>query len=602
MPETASPAPAGPPREAEISAALERRSIVLIGMMGAGKSTIGRRLAARLRLPFFDADVEIEAAAGMSIPDIFVAHGEPYFRDGEARVIARLLNSGPAVIATGGGAFTEREETRQRIRDKAVSIWLKADADVIMKRVKRRADRPLLQTEDPAATVNRLLEAREPVYQGADLTILSRDVPHDRIVDECIDALHDRLCRKPCADGPGIGANDGYNGYNGRDERPAMTAPPRHSEPITVDVALGDRAYDIIIGRDVLPSLGARVAALRPGVRTAIVTDRTVAGHWLEQTQASLVAAGIPTSHVVVDEGEGSKTYAGLEKVSEALIAAKIERNDLVIALGGGVVGDLAGFAAAVLRRGVDFVQVPTSLLAQVDSSVGGKTGINSPQGKNLLGAFHQPVLVIADTSVLDTLSPRQFRAGYAEVAKYGALGDEAFFAWLEANHAGIFSGGAAREHAIATSCRAKAAIVSRDERETGERALLNLGHTFGHALEAATGFSDRLFHGEGVAVGMVLAAEFSAQLGMISPADAARIERHLASVGLPTHLQDIAGFAQEGLADADTLMALMAQDKKVKRGKLTFILLEAVGRAVIANDVEPSLVRDFLKTKLAKS
>jgi 3-dehydroquinate synthase len=602
MPETASPAPAGPPREAEISAALERRSIVLIGMMGAGKSTIGRRLAARLRLPFFDADVEIEAAAGMSIPDIFVAHGEPYFRDGEARVIARLLNSGPAVIATGGGAFTEREETRQRIRDKAVSIWLKADADVIMKRVKRRADRPLLQTEDPAATVNRLLEAREPVYQGADLTILSRDVPHDRIVDECIDALHDRLCRKPCADGPGLDANDGYNGYNGRDERHAMTAPPRHSEPITVDVALGDRAYDIIIGRDVLPSLGARVAALRPGVRTAIVTDRTVAGHWLEQTQASLVAAGIPTSHVVVDEGEGSKTYAGLEKVSEALIAAKIERNDLVIALGGGVVGDLAGFAAAVLRRGVDFVQVPTSLLAQVDSSVGGKTGINSPQGKNLLGAFHQPVLVIADTSVLDTLSPRQFRAGYAEVAKYGALGDEAFFAWLEANHAGIFSGGAAREHAIATSCRAKAAIVSRDERETGERALLNLGHTFGHALEAATGFSDRLFHGEGVAVGMVLAAEFSAQLGMISPADAARIERHLASVGLPTHLQDIAGFAQEGLADADTLMALMAQDKKVKRGKLTFILLEAVGRAVIANDVEPSLVRDFLKTKLAKS
>jgi 3-dehydroquinate synthase len=284
------------------------------------------------------------------------------------------------------------------------------------------------------------------------------------------------------------------------------------------------------------------------------------------------------------------------------LIAARIERNDLVIALGGGVVGDLAGFAASILRRGVDFVQVPTSLLAQVDSSVGGKTGINSPQGKNLLGAFHQPVLVIADTSVLDTLSPRQFRAGYAEVAKYGVLGDETFFAWLEVNHAGIFSGGAAREHAIATSCRAKAAIVSRDERETGERALLNLGHTFGHALEAATGFSDRLFHGEGVSVGMVLAAEFSAQLGMISEPDAARVERHLASVGLPTHLQDIAGFAQEGLADADALLALMAQDKKVKRGKLTFILLEAVGRAVIANDVEPSLVRDFLQAKLTRA
>jgi 3-dehydroquinate synthase len=208
---------------------------------------------------------------------------------------------------------------------------------------------------------------------------------------------------------------------------------------------------------------------------------------------------------------------------------------------------------------------------------------------------------VVADTAVLDTLSPRQFRAGYAEVAKYGVLGDEAFFGWLEANHSDIFSGGSAREHAIATSCRAKAAIVARDERETGERALLNLGHTFGHALEAATGFSDRLFHGEGVAVGMVLAAELSAELGMISAADAARVKHHLAEVGLPTHLQDIAGFTQEGLTDADALMALMAQDKKVKRGRLTLILLEAVGRAVIAPDVEPSRVRDFLKTKLAR-
>src|ERR1700761_3289568 len=371
----------------------------------------------------------------------------------------------------------------------------------------------------------------------------------------------------------------GQSGAINRDrECRKMTAPLKHSDTTIVEVALGDRAYEIVIGRDELASLGARMAALRPGVRTAIVTAKTVAQHWLAATEASLASAGIPTSHIVVDEGEGSKSYAGLEKVSEALIAAKIERNDLVIALGGGVVGDLAGFAAAILRRSVDFVQVPTSLLAQVDSSVGGKTGINSPQGKNLLGAFHQPVLVVADTAVLDTLSPRQFRAGYAEVAKYGA-----------------------REHAIATSCRAKAAIVARDERETGERALLNLGHTFGHALEAATGFSDRLFHGEGVSVGMVLAAEFSAQLGMLAEADAARIKRHLAAVGLPVSLQDIAGFTQEGLADADALMALMAQDKKVKRGRLTFILLEAVGRAVIAPDVEPSLVRDFLARKLSQ-
>ena len=380
-----------------------------------------------------------------------------------------------------------------------------------------------------------------------------------------------------------------------------MTAPPKHSDPITVDVALGDRAYDIVIGRDVLQSLGERVAALRPGARAAIVTDCNVANHWLEKAQASLATSGIATSPVTVEDGEGSKSYAGLQVVSEALIAARIERNDLVIALGGGVVGDLAGFSAAVLRRGVDYVQVPTTLLAQVDSSVGGKTGINSPRGKNLIGAFHQPVLVLADTAVLDTLPQRQFRAGYAEVVKYGLLGDEAFFTWLEANHADIFAGGAAREHAIATSCRAKAAIVARDERETGERALLNLGHTFGHALEAATGFSDRLFHGEGVSVGMVLAAELSAQLGMITESDVVRIKNHLAAVGLPTHLRDIAGFAQEGLADADPLMALMAQDKKVKRGRLTFILLKAIGSAVIAPNVEPSVVRDFLKRRLER-
>jgi 3-dehydroquinate synthase len=381
-----------------------------------------------------------------------------------------------------------------------------------------------------------------------------------------------------------------------------MTAPLKNSGPVTVDVALGDRSYDIVIGRDILSSLGERVAALRPGARAAIVTDEYVATHWLRKTEASLTGAGIATSRIVVDEGEASKSYEGIEFVCEELIAAKIERNDLVVALGGGVVGDLAGFAAAIVRRGLDFVQVPTSLLAQVDSSVGGKTGINSPKGKNLVGAFHQPILVVADTAVLDTLSPRQFRAGYAEVAKYGLLGDEAFFAWLETNHAEIFKGGAAREHAVATSCRAKAAIVARDERETGERALLNLGHTFGHALETATGFSDRLYHGEGVSIGMMLAAELSAQLGMIADADLTRIQRHLAAAGLPTRMQDIAGFKQEGLPDADGLMTLMAQDKKVKRGRLTFILLKAVGQAVVSSDVDPQTVRDFLARKLAQA
>src|ERR1700704_3052578 len=385
--------------------------------------------------------------------------------------------------------------------------------------------------------------------------------------------------------GSGTEANLRHHG------RHTMTAPLKHSDPITVDVALGERAYDIVIGRDVLPSLGARIAALRPGARTAIVTDRNVARHWLEKTEASLSEAGIATSQIIVDEGESSKTYAGLEQVSEALISAKIERNDLVIALGGGVVGDLAGFAAAILRRGVDFAQVPTSLLAQVDSSVGGKTGINSPQGKNLLGAFHQPLLVVADTAVLDTLSPRQFRAGYAEVAKYGVLGDEAFFAWLEANHADIVAGGAAREHAIATSCRAKAAIVGRDERETGERALLNLGHTFGHALEAAAGYSERLLHGEAVAIGIVLAFRLSNRLGLCRPEEVERVAAHFSAIGLPTKLSEIKG----ELPGTDALLALMAQDKKVRAGALVFILARGIGKAEIAQGIDIQAVRATL-------
>jgi 3-dehydroquinate synthetase len=261
------------------------------------------------------------------------------------------------------------------------------------------------------------------------------------------------------------------------------------------------------------------------------------------------------------------------------------------------VIGDLAGYASASVRRGLDFVQVPTSLLAQVDSSVGGKTGINSKQGKNLIGAFHQPVLVIADTALLDTLPAREFRAGYAEVAKYGLLGDSAFFSWLEANWQDMFSGGASREHAIAVSCRAKAGVVARDERESGERALLNLGHTFGHALEAGAGYSDRLLHGEGVALGMALAFEFSARKGLLPVAEAERAVRHLAAVGLPTHLKDVPG----GVPDADALMDLIFQDKKVKRGRLTFILVRGIGEAFVAPDVDPAEVRGFLAEKLAQ-
>lgn len=374
-----------------------------------------------------------------------------------------------------------------------------------------------------------------------------------------------------------------------------MTAPLRPGDPKIVTVALGERAYDIVIGRNQMATLGARAAALKPGAKAAIVTDDAVAALHLKAAEAALAAHGMAANPIIVEAGEATKSFAGFECVCEALIAARVERGDLVVALGGGVVGDLAGFAAATVRRGLDYVQVPTTLLAQVDSAVGGKTAINSRHGKNLVGAFHQPILVVADTSVLDTLPPRQFRAGYAEIAKYGLLGDAGFFAWLEANAREVFAGGAAREHAIATSCRMKAAIVARDEREAGDRALLNLGHTFGHALEAAAGFSDRLLHGEAVALGMVLAAEFSARLGVLAPDAVGRATRHLAGAGLPVGLADVAG----GVPDTDRLMELMLQDKKVKRGKLTFVLLRDIGAAYISHDVDPALLRAFLAEKL---
>jgi 3-dehydroquinate synthase len=374
-----------------------------------------------------------------------------------------------------------------------------------------------------------------------------------------------------------------------------MTAPLRAGETL-VGVALGDRSYEIAIGRGLLASLGARVCALKPRAKAAVITDETVAKHYLAPAVAALAASKIAAEPVVVPPGEASKSFATLERVCDALLAARVERGDVVIALGGGVVGDLAGFAASIVRRGIDYVQVPSSLLAQVDSSVGGKTAIDSRFGKNLIGAFYQPILVVADTALLDTLSAREFRAGYAEVAKYGLLGDAGFFAWLEANWRDVFAGGPAREHAIATSCRMKADIVTRDERESGERALLNLGHTFGHALEAGAGFSDRLLHGEAIAIGMALAVGFSARLQLISTADAERAVRHLAAVGLPTRLADVPG----GVPGTDALMELIAQDKKVKRGSLTFILARAIGQAFVADEVDPAQVRAFLAEKRA--
>jgi 3-dehydroquinate synthase len=376
---------------------------------------------------------------------------------------------------------------------------------------------------------------------------------------------------------------------------------------ISVPVALAGRSYEILIGGGLLADAGALIAARLGTVRAAIVTDANVAALYLPQLQAALAAAGIESVPVIVAPGEKSKSYAAFEQVCDAIIAARLERRDVVIALGGGVVGDLAGFAAASVRRGMDFVQMPTSLLAQVDSSVGGKTGINSPHGKNLIGAFWQPKLVLADSDVLASLPPREFRAGYAEVAKYGLIDRPDFFDWLDANRVAIFDGGAARAQAIAESCRSKAAVVARDEHETGDRALLNLGHTFGHAIEAAAAYDGAVVvHGEAVAIGMSMAHDFSAHLGLCAPDDARRVDAHLRGAGLPVHISELGG---HNLPGGQALAALtpermlhhIGQDKKVSRGALTFILTRGIGKAFIAKDVPADAVTDFLRTRLPK-
>lgn len=365
-----------------------------------------------------------------------------------------------------------------------------------------------------------------------------------------------------------------------------------------VHVELGERSYDVLIGEGLIGETLSLATATFGAAKFAIVTDEHVAAEHLEAVAGPLRQSGLLRTSVVLPAGEKTKSFDQLQVLSEALLAAGTERRDVVIALGGGVIGDLGGFAAAVLRRGVRFLQIPTSLLAQVDSSVGGKTGLNTPQGKNLIGAFHQPGLVLADTGVLATLPDREMRAGYGEVVKYGLLGDRTFYGWLEDNAARV----AAREpaallHAVARSVEMKAEIVARDETETGDRALLNLGHTFGHALEAWTGYSDRLLHGEGVAIGMCLAFRLSEALELCPPQTAARVAAHIKSVGLPTEISDIPG---DELPSAAHLVDLMGQDKKVRDGQLTFILARDIGDAFVTRDVSAERVGEFLAEQLA--
>ncbi len=367
----------------------------------------------------------------------------------------------------------------------------------------------------------------------------------------------------------------------------------------TVRVELGRRSYNVVIGAGLIAEAGGRLAALATGRPVTVITDETVAGLYLGELEGSLARAGIAHRSFTVPPGEASKSFATYEKLAERILAAGIGRESIIVALGGGVVGDLAGFLAATLLRGLDLVQLPTTLLAQVDSSVGGKTGINTSQGKNLIGAFHQPRLVLADIATLDTLPQRELRAGYAETVKYGLIGDADFFAWCETNAVSLLNGESAlRAQAVHHACRAKAKIIAADEREAGQRALLNLGHTFGHALEAETGFADTLLHGEAVAIGTCIAFDLSVDLGFCPADEAVRVRAHFAGAGLPTGLD--APQLGRRLPGPDALIERMASDKKTKLGALRLVLARGIGKAFLAEDIDPANLRDFLGRAVA--
>ena len=536
---------------------LAGRSVVMVGLMGAGKTSIGRRLAARLGLPFRDADAEIELAAGCTISELFERFGESEFRSGERRVIRRLLAGDPLVLATGGGAFMDAD-TRATVRHEAVSIWLRCRLPVLLRRVAGRTSRPLLKEQDPEQVLRRLMSVRHHVYAEADVVVDCGDDSPDATTTQVLQALLD-------------------------------FRPPRR-----LSLALATTGYDVVVGENLLPRAGALLAPVLPQKRAVVVTDATVAPLHLPALLRGLQATGTETRTITVAAGETSKNLATYGAVVEQLLEGGVERRTAVIALGGGVVGDLAGFAAATALRGLPFVQVPTTLLSQVDSSVGGKTGINTRHGKNLLGAFHQPRMVLADTGTLATLPPRELRAGYAEIAKAGLIGDAAFFAWCEANGTAVIGGDReAQAEAVLRACAFKAQVVGEDEREekpNDGRALLNLGHTFGHALEAELGYGT-ILHGEAVAVGLGLAFRLSAQLGLCSGSDADRVIAHIEAVGLPAELAHL-----NRRLSAARLTGHMLRDKKMRDGKLIFVLARGIGHAFTQTGVPAETVTAVLR------
>ena len=536
-------------------------NIFLVGLMGSGKTTVGRALAKRLGMRFVDSDHEIEARTGATIPLIFEIEGEASFRRREAEVIRDLSAQHGIVLATGGGAVID-PENRKYLKERGTVIFLRASVNNILHRTLHDRNRPLLQTADPRRKIEELAQQREPFYREVADIVIDTGRPN---VQAMVQSILNQIA--PAQDKMQAAGKPGQPHKNKR--RKDMT---EKSSTIQLQVELGERSYPIEIGQSLLDDkdvIGCAVA----GKRVAVVTNTVVAPLYLERLTKSLEAAGKQVVPIVLPDGEQEKNWASLMKVFDALLENKCDRATTLVALGGGVIGDLTGYAAASYMRGVPFVQVPTTLLAQVDSSVGGKTGINHPLGKNMIGAFYQPQAVIADTTTLNTLPPRELSTGLAEVIKHGAIIDAEFFEWIERNIGKLRArDAAALAHAIKRSCEIKADVVRQDEREEGLRAILNFGHTFGHAIEAGLGYGEWL-HGEAVGCGMVMAADLSCRMGFIDQMSVERIRKLVEAAGLPTVAPDLG---------AQRWIELMQVDKKSSGGEIKFILLKPLGTAII--------------------
>ncbi len=548
-----------------IQSKLGQTNIILVGMMGAGKTTIGKALAHALNREFVDSDHEIQERTGVKIPVIFEIEGESGFRKRETEVLTELVQKKNIILATGGGAVLS-EENRELLRRHGIVIYLRASVNDLYRRTKHDKNRPLLQTHNVFERLNELYIQRDTHYRSTAHIIIDSGKQGVRY-------LIQKLINKLSTINPDtLEYDDRYNTM----------------QTITVDFTPSSekRNYPIHIGHGILARIDLILSCM-PQKRAAIVSNTTVAPLYLEKLQSALEKHGVSCVPIVIPDGEAHKNWETLNHIYDVLLKNHCERNTTIIALGGGVVGDLTGFAAATYLRGVPFIQIPTTLLAQVDSSVGGKTGINHELGKNMIGAFYQPRMVLTDSATLNTLPDRELRAGLAEIIKYGLIRDPAFFEWLEQNmHRLLARDAATLNEAIQRSCENKAEIVAADEKERGVRALLNLGHTFGHAIENGMGYGVWL-HGEAVAAGTVLAAELSRRMKLISETEVSRIRRIFIQAGLPITAPRM---------PAEKYLQLMALDKKVDAGKTRFILLNRIGDAVMRADILPAMLTDTIQ------